>query len=476
MTEQQSARFKAWQWRTILGTMIGYAIFYFVRKNFSFAMPGLSAEYGISNTDFGTILTLVGLIYGLSRFANGFIADRLNGRWHMAAGLLMCAAANFAFGCGADICEWITGVSSGTQFVNALVLFFGIMMVLNNIFQGSGFPPVTRLLTRWVPPQELATKMSIWNTSHSIGAGLLAILCGYIMGSKGRDLSGDADVVASIAGNLGLAPDSEQVIAAAQHFGAWQWCFWIPAMIALGGVVFLIVTLRDTPSSVGLPELEGSKTALDDNSDSDEYKQFIRRMVFRNPVIYILAAANFFVYVVRFTVLDWGPTFLQKARGFTSAESGFTVATFEIVGIIGMLAAGWATDKLLQGRAHRTCVFCMIGSAVSVGLFTLLPEDTNHYVQIMVLATVGFFIYGPQALIGIAAANQATKSAASTANGFIGMFGYASTFVSGLGFGIIVDNFGWDSVFRLMVLVSLVGMGVLMLMWRAAGDGYARQK
>ena len=32
--------FKYWQWRTIIGSMVVYAIYYFVRKNFSIAMPG----------------------------------------------------------------------------------------------------------------------------------------------------------------------------------------------------------------------------------------------------------------------------------------------------------------------------------------------------------------------------------------------------------------------------------------------------
>ena len=49
-------RFLKWQMRTIAVTMIGYALFYFVRKNFSLAMPGLTAEYGISNKSFGWIL------------------------------------------------------------------------------------------------------------------------------------------------------------------------------------------------------------------------------------------------------------------------------------------------------------------------------------------------------------------------------------------------------------------------------------
>lgn len=43
MTSEQTKRFKYWQMRTIIATMVGYALFYFVRKNFSLAMPGLEA-------------------------------------------------------------------------------------------------------------------------------------------------------------------------------------------------------------------------------------------------------------------------------------------------------------------------------------------------------------------------------------------------------------------------------------------------
>ena len=49
MTPEQTKRFKYWQTRTNrIATMVGYALFYFVRKNFSLAMPGLEADLGIS--------------------------------------------------------------------------------------------------------------------------------------------------------------------------------------------------------------------------------------------------------------------------------------------------------------------------------------------------------------------------------------------------------------------------------------------
>jgi OPA family glycerol-3-phosphate transporter-like MFS transporter/OPA family sugar phosphate sensor protein UhpC-like MFS transporter len=467
--------------------MIGYAVFYFVRKNFSFAIPGLSAEFGITKTSFGIIMTIIGLVYGASRFLNGFMADRLNARFYMATGLFLCSVANFAFGFGTDISWLITGQKSGPEFTNMLVMVFGILLIINNLFQGTGFPPCARLLTHWIPPKELATKMSIWNTSHSIGASLTAIMCGYIMGNMGKDMSGNPAMVAKIAANLGIDPSNAEgmrhVMESAAHVGAWRWCFWIPAAIALCGSIFLLINLRDTPKSVGLPEIEGTDTKKSESeSDVAEHRRLLRDKVFGNKLIWILGIANLFVYIVRFSILDWGPTFLKEARGLSLVNAGWTVAIFEIFGIMGMLAAGWFTDKYMKGLAHRTCVFCMLGAAAFMTIFYFLPAHTPFGIIIVVLAMAGFFIYGPQALIGISAANQATKNAAATANGLTGIFGYSSVLITGVGVGALVDSInrihpghGWNTVFLLMIAAAIVGSAIFMLMWEAPRDGYEKQ-
>ena len=131
-------RFLKWQMSTIAVTMIGYALFYFVRKNFSLAMPGLTAEYGISNKSFGWILFAGSLVYGFSRFINGYVVDRVRGRIVMAVGLLLCALANFAFGFGADLSSWLTGQANGPKMVETLTLVMGITITLNQYFQGMG--------------------------------------------------------------------------------------------------------------------------------------------------------------------------------------------------------------------------------------------------------------------------------------------------------------------------------------------------
>jgi len=162
----------------------------------------------------------------------------------------------------------------------------------------------------------------------------------------------------------------------------------------------------------------------------------VRRHVFGNPWIWVLCIANFFVYTVRYSVLDWGPTLLNEAKGVKVSTAGWMMAAFEGSGLLGMLVAGWVTDRVFGGRGARTCLVWMLGCIGATVLLWRYPgRSVAVYTGILCLA--GFFIYGPQALVGIHAANLATKRAAATAIGFTGLFGYASTVLSGVGLGML---------------------------------------
>ena len=93
--------------------------------------------------------------------------------------------------------------------------------------------------------------------SHSIGAAAAVVVCGYIMGSMGRDLSGNTEIIQTIAANLNLDPSNSEhmktILRYASHWDAWKWCFWLPACLAVCGALWLYVGLRDDPRSVGLP-------------------------------------------------------------------------------------------------------------------------------------------------------------------------------------------------------------------------------
>lgn len=476
---QTKRSYNFWQWKMIIVTMIGYAIFYIVRKNFSLAMPGLTADYGISKTQLGLFLTLHGVIYGLSRFVNGIITDRNSARKVMSIGLLLCAAVNIFFGFSDTAASWIMAMADSygvtLTFTSTLVYFMGVCWTINGFLQGMGVPPCTKIMTQWIHPNELATKMSIWNMSHSIGAGLAFALCGWvIMPHLGVNMADNAETVAQIAANLHLETTDAKVIEYATHFCAWRYCFIIPAIIAALGSLFLFTTLKDSPSDVGFEEIVGKKKAVVRTpEESREYKEFINRKVFRNRLIWTLAVTNFFVYVVRFAALDWGPTLLTESKGVSLAIATTMCFVFEIFGgNLGMIVAGWATDHLFKSKAHHTCVFCMIGVALSVLSFWLIPEDANVILKAIPFTFIGFFIYGPQALLGVSAAQQATNRASATANGILGIFGYASTIVSGWGFGFIAQHYGWSMAYVTIFIVSILGILSLLTMWSAKATGY----
>jgi len=412
-------QYRQWRTRILYTSLIGYALFYFVRKNLSLAMPAMEHELGISKTDLGIFLTLHGLLYGVSKFANGFLGDRTNARTFMALGLICSAAMNVCFG------------------LSSAVAAFGFCWLLNGWFQGMGFPPCARSLTHWFGASERGTKFAIWNTSHSIGAALAFLACSGLI------------------------------------LYDWRLCFFVPAGLALAGAVFLLAGLRDTPQSIGLPPIEqyrpdgGPAAPPEPELDGPAFRQFVVRQVLLNPMIWTVSLANFFVYTVRGCIIDWGPTLLKESKHIQLHHAGWIVAACEAAGILGMLASGWMTDRLFRGRAGRACFFSMLLCGVSIFAFWKLPGQ-SPWLSTVLLVAIGFFLYGPQCLVGVIAANLATRRAAATAIGVTGFFGYLSGVLSGWGIGRIVDRGGWDP--GLLIIIAAAGVATVLfaLSWNAS--------
>jgi sugar phosphate permease len=402
--------------RILLWTTLGYGMYYFVRKNLSVAMPVMESQLGIHKSDLGLFLTLHGLLYGVSKFINGMLTDRSDARKFMAAGLIASALMNICFG------------------LSSSVVTLGVFWMLNGWFQGMGYPPCARLLTHWFSPKELATKMAMWNASHSIGAGAIVVLCGYLV----------------------------------QHFGDWRICFFVPAVLAIIMSGALLRFLRDAPESVGLPEVEGTREG---HSASENYGALLRQRVFTDKYIWIVSGANFFVYTIRYAVLDWGPTMLHEFKGIELSSSAWMVAGFELSGLAGMLVSGWLTDRIFRGRAAPISLMFMLLCGVAIFLFWKSPQRII-WLNTLLLMAAGFFIYGPQALVAVIVANRATKRAAATAVGLTSVFGYASTVLSGWGLGVLVHHHGWSAAFGVLVVVAILGAMCFAAALPASAHGY----
>ena len=406
--------YEYWRWRILIGTMIGYIFFYFVRKSITMAMPGLE-EIGITKTTLGLFLTIHGVLYGVARFVNGVWSDRVNPRYFMSIGLFLAAMTNVFCGFSSDIATAI-GVSSESK-ANVIAWIIGSFWIINGWVQGMGFPPCAKSLMHWFAPKEHGVKFATWNISHSFGAGLVFLLNSFVVA-----------------------------------FG-WKFCFLVPACLSILGAIGLYWALRDSPEKEGFDPVEiyyarkhgqqeevaVAQAAADVVAEDTSWWADLCKNVFSNWAVWVLCFANFFVYIVRFSILDWAPTFLSQSKGLDLQSAGWATACYEVFGAFGIILSGVLMDKVFKGRGAKACFVYMLGCLIASILFWKL-DSGSLVLNILIMSVIGFFIYGPQCLIGCVASTIATKKSGAASSGLTGLFGYLATIVTGFGVGLIVDS------------------------------------
>lgn len=413
------------RWQIFAGIFIGYAGYYLLRKNFSLAMPYL-VEQGYSRGELGVALSAVAIAYGLSKFLMGLVSDRSNPRYFLPFGLVMSALVMLLFG----FAPWATSSVS--------IMF--VLLFLNGWFQGMGWPPSGRTMVHWWSQKERGGVVSVWNVAHNVGGGLIGPL--FL---------------------LGLA-----------WFNDWHAAFYVPAVVALAVAAFAFIAMRDTPQSCGLPSVEHWKQDFPEGYSEGHEREFSTKEIFveyvlKNRLLWYIAFANVFVYLLRYGVLDWAPTYLKEAKHFSVDKTSWAYFFYEWAGIPGTLLCGWLSDKLFRGNRGATGVVFMLGVLVATLVYWLNPEG-NPGIDLAALVSIGFLIYGPVMLIGLQALELVPKKAAGTAAGFTGLFGYLGGSVAANALvGYTVDHFGWDGGFMLLIGSCVLAIVFLALTLRHTG-------
>ena len=315
-----------------------------------------------------------------------------------------------------------------------------VLLFLNGWFQGMGWPPSGRTMVHWWSQKERGGVVSVWNVAHNVGGGLIGPL--FL---------------------LGLA-----------WFNDWHAAFYVPAVVALAVAVFAFIAMRDTPQSCGLPSVEHWKQDFPEGYSEGHEREFSTKEIFveyvlKNRLLWYIAFANVFVYLLRYGVLDWAPTYLKEAKHFSVDKTSWAYFFYEWAGIPGTLLCGWLSDKLFRGNRGATGVVFMLGVLVATLVYWLNPEG-NPGVDLAALVSIGFLIYGPVMLIGLQALELVPKKAAGTAAGFTGLFGYLGGSVAANALvGYTVDHFGWDGGFMLLVGSCVLAIVFLALTLRHTG-------
>ena len=122
-----------------------------------------------------------------------------------------------------------------------------------------------------------------------------------------------------------------------------------PAAVALFVALLAYVLIRDTPQSCGLPTIEKWRNDYPKNYSEKQEEVLTTREIFfkyvlNNKMLWFIAIANAFVYMVRYGCLDWAPTYLKEAQGYDIKEAGWAYFAYEFAAIPGTLVCGWLSD------------------------------------------------------------------------------------------------------------------------------------
>lgn len=429
--------YQYWRIRTFYSMYVGYVFYYFTRKSFSFITPFLCTDLGFDKADLGILASILSIAYGASKFTSGILCDRSNPRYFMALGLIMTGVLNILFG----MCSSL--------------FLFALIWGLNGWFQGWGWPPCAKLLTYWFNRKERGAWWSACTTSHTVGGFLIAYFAAYC----------------------------------GQQYG-WRVGMYMPGVLCIGVGFFLLNRLRDVPESLGLPPIDSLQKGPVESGASEEMRELraleqtehppvsstahtdeplsVKRILFEqvlnNKYIWMLSASYFFVYLIRSAVNDWAPLYLVETKGYSPFIAAGCVSWFEVGGFIGLVFAGWGSDYWFHERRVPFTILFSVGLAASLFIFWIFRSE-YFIVEALIVSLIGFFVFGPQMLVGLAAVEFVDKKAASTSNGFAGCIANIGAACAGFPLMKLTTAWGWGCFSLVLAVCAVVIIIILLPLW-----------
>ncbi|MCW5962797.1 MAG: MFS transporter [Bryobacterales bacterium] len=405
-----------WRLRIFAVTWLAYAGFYLCRKNLSVLMPVLQGDLGISKLDLANIVFAYSLAYALGQFVTGILADRFGARTVVTAGLLLSVASNLAMG-------W-----------SPTVLMLFVLGMLNGMGQSAGWPGLVKNMATWFRPEERGVVMAWWTTNYVLG-GFIATLVATFVISNPMPLPGVS----------------------------WQHGFWIPSLLLLGVTIVFAYFARNRPEDAGLPPIVAEEMPA--SPASVDKSRGVMLQVLARPAVWITGVSAFLLKVIRYSFLFWLPLYMTDHLGYTAERAGYASSIFELVGFLGALVAGYASDKLFGARRFPVTSIMMAGLAV-VCLLHPFIADRGLLWNLLGIALIGIMTYGPDTLMQGAASQDAgagggEASAAGVICGIASLGQLASPYFVALA----ADRFGWDALFYVFVAIALAGSVLTAIFW-----------
>lgn len=410
-----------WRLRVFAITWLGYAGFYFCRKNFSVTMPIIIDELGYTKNDMALVLTVYSLTYMLGQFISGYMSDRWGPRIVVSIGLAIAVVANFTMG--------MTGS----------LMAFVFLMGSNGLGQSTGWSGLIKNMTPWFRPGERGVVMSWWSTCYVIGAFLATIFATYWATND------------SVLVDMG-----------------WKRAYIFPALVL--GVITLVYALfvRNKPPDVGLPILVREEEEHVSTRTKGVQMGMLKKLMTKSE-LWIAAFIYFVLKLTRYVFLFWLPMYMVEALQYSNQDSGYLSSVYELVGFFGVIAAGYISDHLMNSRRFPVVAVMLFLMAILCFIQPIIAELGMLAIGINI-GLIGVMTYGPDSILcGATAMDIGGKKGAAMAAGIINGVGSAGQLMSPFIAAYFSETLGWNALFYGFVVMSLIGALLALSKWKFGG-------
>jgi sugar phosphate permease len=289
--------------------LCAWTLCYMDRMVIASAIPFMAEELHLSPTTMGVVMSAFFAGYALMQIPGGLLADRFGPRAVLAFSI-----------------AWFSVMTALTGFAQGLISLL-MIRVLFGLGEGPFPAAASKTLSIWFPPRELGRANGFTQAATALGATLAPLF-----------------VAAFIA--------------------SWSWrivfySLFIPG-IALGAAIWWYV--RNSPADsryVTSEEMKEYDTAASPALSSKE--NLLESL--RSPAVRWCAASLFLANTVAWGLMNWLPTYLLQARGFSVEKMGLFAAITNLAGAAGYLLGGYVCDKYFSQNLRIPITFGLLASA-----------------------------------------------------------------------------------------------------------------
>jgi sugar phosphate permease len=300
---------------------------------------------------------------------------------------------------------------------------FLLVSLVNGLAQSTGWSGNAKAMQEWTTPGNRGRVMGVWATCYQIGGIAATAFATWLL----------------------------------THFG-WQSAYYGPAiLIAVSGITVLMWLL---------PGPAMAQPGSDSRSE--------RRLLARSPILWCYSASYFFIKLIRYALIFWLPYYLQIELHYPRGQAGYWSTSFEIGGVAGVMGLGWLSDRMAHVSRSLMSAGSLVGLACALFFYTRVA-GSSHAINFAVMALVGLLLFGPDALLsGAAAQDLGGRNAAALALGMINGFGSIGAVLQEVTTRAVSRTWGWNAVFYFLLALALAAALALAPTFRCGSRGDAR--